>query len=74
MVVQLRIAAGTERPFLSLADAMRRANGEVHDDSDDGDGAPLAIRRVASRTVSGFRYQRCGGGKRIIRKQAGRNG
>lgn len=70
----LQIAAGTERGYLRLADAMAEANGEVPAGGGE-DGAPLVTRRVATRAVAGFRFQRCGGGKRIIRRQShGRNG
>mgnify|MGYP001571830645 CR=1 FL=1 len=58
------------RPRLSLADAMREALGE----DDDGYESLVPMRRVATPDVPaecGFRFQRCGGGRRVIKRQVG---
>ena len=65
-----REAAG-RRAYLRLSDAMAEANGQDRDDGGDG-GAALQEYRVATRLCQGIRYQRCGGGRRVIRRSNGR--
>ena len=61
----------TRREYLRLSDAMAEANQEKYRESDDGDGEPLVERNVSSRKLGGIRFQRCGGGRRVIRRQRG---
>ncbi len=60
----------TGQPYLRLADAMDAATRRrAAADGDESGGEPLVTRKVASRRLCGYRFQRCGGGRRVIRRQ-----
>lgn len=51
------------KPYLRLADAV-----EVEDKDEQVQGYTKR-KRISERADNGFRYQRCGGGWRVVRKQ-----
>lgn len=65
----VQVPAMYQPPRLRLSDAMAAANGEDDADEERASGAVLVERRVGERSNGGIRFQRCGGGRRIIRRQ-----
>lgn len=64
----VEIGREMRRQYLRLSDAMREANGEAPKEAETG-GAVLREKRVGERSCGGIRFQRCGGGRRVIRRQ-----
>lgn len=52
------------KPYLRLSDAMVEV-----EDKDEQVRGTTKQRRISERADNGFRYQRCGGGWRVVRKQ-----
>ena len=72
--IQMGTAAkrtGVATSWLSLADAMAEANSETVASVEGESRVPLKRLARPSVTESGIRYQRCGGGRRVIRRQKG---
>ncbi len=64
--------ASESRKYLLLSDAMAEAN-RIKKPRGNEDGMELPTRLVSTRLNGGIRFQRCGGGRRIIRRQRGGN-
>ena len=60
-----------ERPVLRLSDAMAEALRERAED--EAGGAAMRGVQVTSRLLCGIRLERCGGGRRVIRRQGRRD-
>lgn len=55
--------------YLRLADAMEDALADLRKPKNIDEDAVLVVRRVSVKERCGIRFQRCGGGRRVIRRQ-----
>ena len=66
------VAAATARCTIKLSDA-REVKTATTDIESGGEGAPVSEVKVGRRIRQGYRFERCGGGVRVVRRQRRRD-
>ena len=73
MATTIKLGQANARRYLSLADAMQEAvTGPINPEENDADLVSLVGVKCGKDhegSDNGVRFQRCGGGRRIIRRQ-----